>query len=120
MKEINELWLVLEEADKPMELKEACGKAGLHWYDENGGGCNELEEYINHIRKYQSKRFLRKIMQNTTFQRTFIESNDFMILYLLKTKTKHPAIDMLFGPDSAFSILNWTEMRANRRRYDNE
>ena len=116
--ELSKFWNHLAHLDKPEPLEDACKKAGLEWYSEYGGGCEPLEIWIGKMKKYQTKRFVRKIMRNSSFQEQFILSPDFYHLYLLKTKTKHPAIKSLFGRDSAFSILNWPEMYAKRRRME--
>ena len=118
MSNLDEFWLTLEEADEPMPLEVAVTLSGLEWYTEGGGGNDELLKYIMSTKTYQTKRFISKILRNNKFQRKFLLSEDFWKLYLLKTKTKHKAIDMLFGKDSTFSLLNWTEMAATRRKYE--
>lgn len=114
---LNKLWVLLEHEKEGMKLEDAVKRAGLEWYTEAGGGNDELVDFITRMKKYQSKRFIKKIMKDKRFQAKFVGSDDFYHLYLLR-KTKHPAIDMLFGENSTFKLLNWQEMMAIRRRKD--
>lgn len=114
---LSKFWYMLQNQKEAIPLEDACKKAGLTWYSEFGGGCDELEEWlIPAIKKYQTKKFIKKIMRDKGFQSHFVMSQDFWKLNLLRTKTKHPAIKQLFGQDSTFHLLNWTEMEAIRRR----
>lgn len=109
--------MLLEHEKEGVKLKDAVIRAGLDWYDENGGGNDELVDFITKMAKYQKRKVIKKFLRDDKFQERFIMSDDFYHLYLLR-KTKHPAIDMLFGQDSTFHLLNWTEMYAIRRRKD--
>ena len=115
MKDMNKFWLILEERNGTIGLKEACLKGGLEWSDAYGGSCPELERFIRQMLKYQTKHFIKRILKNKKFQEKFVASDDFYRLYLLKTKARHQAIGMLFGEDSSFKLLNWEEMYAMRK-----
>jgi hypothetical protein len=116
---LEKFWTLLAQTNEPIPLEDACKKAGLTWYNEDGiEGCDELEIWIGKMKRYQSKKFIKKIMRNKKFQQEFILSPDFLHLYLLKTKAKHPALKQLYGRDSTFSLLNWTEMYALRRKQE--
>ena len=118
MGKLSKFWQLLEHEEGKIPLEDACIKAGLTWYSEFGGGCEELEEYIHSIKKYQTKKFIKKIMRNEEFQEKFVLGKDFWKLNLLRTKAEHPALDQLFGQDSTFKLLNWTEMSEIRRKAD--
>jgi len=103
---IDKLWKYLETAPVGIPLKQAVIESGLTWYSENGGGCDELVEFIRSIKKYQTKHFIKKIITNKKAWEKFYNSDDYHHLYLLR-KTVHTAITMLFGKDSSFSLINW-------------
>ena len=114
---LDKLWNLLQWEQKGIPLEDAVKKAGLEWYNEYGGGNDDLVDFINRMKKYQKKGFLKKIMKDKKFQEKFISSDDFYHLYLLR-KTTHPAVTMLFGKDSSFKLLNWSEMWNLRRKLD--
>lgn len=114
---LSKLWEFLRYQKEKIPLKDAVKKSGLEWNSEGGGGNDDLVDFIQRMRKYQTKKFIRKIMRDKIFQERFITGDDFYHLYLLR-KTTHPGIDMLFGVDSTFKLLNWSEMYHLRRKLD--
>jgi len=109
------LWAVLENEKPGIKLKDAVKRAKLEWYSEYGGGNDELVDFIHKMKRYQTKKFIKKVIRNSKYALNFAQTDDFYHLYLLR-KAKHPAIEMLFGVNSTFKLLNWESLYDLRKK----